>query len=390
MEPPVQSCFPAGTRVAASDPPMAQCRFCLEESLEIEMMAPCNCAGTARFVHVDCLRTWQNEACATRSHERASICTSCRAPFSLPPRQRSQSASREFGISSSRRRELAPQGPLFERIQTNPHFENSATGRLASSLRQQLRERIQPGCLVLRVPDSPLPVIRAEHWRFGSFLIAGVFPNQGVNSSEALIGVNLAGALLSPLGAMPSGEESRAISELRSFLAPTVRLLFYRGGPVQQQCPLVLLSLVGPVASSLPPLVHYVLPAPSGLALSQEQVPRCTCALFAEPGDMLSLLRGDPALHLQVVGAAVFKGHAVWNGPQLLSEVARGSWGLARAVSEDLDTREPPEEREAFWRRLWDSREPLFAAPPRGLAGPSRSSSRSQLERARSQTCKVS
>eukprot|EP00913_Durusdinium_trenchii_P031853 g29831.t1 len=50
------------------------------------------------------------------------------------------------------------------------------------------------------------------------------------------------------------------------------------------------------------------------------------------------------------------EGHAVWSSDQLMSEVARGSWGLARAHDEDL--RLPfPGDPEVRWAALWELRD---------------------------------
>eukprot|EP00439_Symbiodinium_sp_Y106_P023231 s4461_g2.t2 len=59
--------------------------------------------------------------------------------------------------------------------------------------------------------------------------------------------------------------------------------------------------------------------------------------------------------NLRPLGAAVFQGHAVWSSDQLLSEVARGSWGLARAQGSDLSV--PEGDSEERWSTLWQQRQ---------------------------------
>eukprot|EP00435_Cladocopium_sp_Y103_P061442 s758_g23.t1 len=48
-----------------------QCRFCLEESPVEELITPCKCEGTSRYVHEGCLRRWQGEALC---YEHALVC----------------------------------------------------------------------------------------------------------------------------------------------------------------------------------------------------------------------------------------------------------------------------------------------------------------------------
>lgn len=59
--------------------------------------------------------------------------------------------------------------------------------------------------------------------------------------------------------------------------------------------------------------------------------------------------------NLSPQSATVFQGHAVWSSDQLMSEVARGSWGLARAFDEDFKVL-PDRDAEAKWEAIWHER----------------------------------
>lgn len=54
------------------------CRFCLEEGKRIDFIAPCNCAGSSRWVHRACLDKWRS----TRD-KAFSQCTECKAPYDI-------------------------------------------------------------------------------------------------------------------------------------------------------------------------------------------------------------------------------------------------------------------------------------------------------------------
>mgnify|MGYP002011093698 CR=1 FL=1 len=41
---------------------MPQCRFCLEDAEEDQLVAPCNCDGSHKFVHAECLAECQFES----------------------------------------------------------------------------------------------------------------------------------------------------------------------------------------------------------------------------------------------------------------------------------------------------------------------------------------
>jgi len=57
---------------------MSVCRICLSEDEENNMIAPCMCSGTNKFVHRECLERWCE--ISTRSDAR-TICPNCRQPY---------------------------------------------------------------------------------------------------------------------------------------------------------------------------------------------------------------------------------------------------------------------------------------------------------------------
>jgi hypothetical protein len=67
------------------------CRICLEECQRAEVIAPCSCRGSSKWVHRACLDGWRY----TREDRAFSSCTECRAKYKLVPRhQDSESAAR--------------------------------------------------------------------------------------------------------------------------------------------------------------------------------------------------------------------------------------------------------------------------------------------------------
>merc|ERR1719310_1548258 len=103
---------------------------------------------------------------------------------------------------------------MFDHISTNPYFDSSAVRILPGALCRQLLGGMVPGCLVLQEPTAQVSLIRREHWNKGVFLIGGVWRGQGHANSDALIGVNLAGAR--SLSTRPSDPK---LSELEAYLA---------------------------------------------------------------------------------------------------------------------------------------------------------------------------
>ena len=54
---------------------MKQCRICLEENENIsDLISPCKCDGTQKYVHSKCLEKWRNENVNTINYERCQEC----------------------------------------------------------------------------------------------------------------------------------------------------------------------------------------------------------------------------------------------------------------------------------------------------------------------------
>jgi len=67
----------AGEEIEAASASAAWCRFCLDSGGEL--ISPCMCKGTQRFVHRSCLDHWRS----IREGTAFSHCTTCKAQFHL-------------------------------------------------------------------------------------------------------------------------------------------------------------------------------------------------------------------------------------------------------------------------------------------------------------------
>lgn len=50
------------------------CRVCLEEDTRINLISPCNCDGTTKFIHRECLNTWRLGNIDNDNFKRCEIC----------------------------------------------------------------------------------------------------------------------------------------------------------------------------------------------------------------------------------------------------------------------------------------------------------------------------
>jgi len=64
-----------------------QCRICLSSEVTEDnpFVSPCDCSGSQQFVHKECLERWQRVCLNGGSPERARVCGTCHAPYTLAP-----------------------------------------------------------------------------------------------------------------------------------------------------------------------------------------------------------------------------------------------------------------------------------------------------------------
>ena len=57
---------------------MSECRICLENNSEEQLISPCACDGTSKWVHESCLQRWREE---NVGHENSRRCEICNTPY---------------------------------------------------------------------------------------------------------------------------------------------------------------------------------------------------------------------------------------------------------------------------------------------------------------------
>jgi hypothetical protein len=73
----------------AVDDGALECRICQEPADLANLIAPCNCAGSVRYVHPACLSAWRSMSVANLTH--CNVCSAVRRRVLLP-RSRSPAA----------------------------------------------------------------------------------------------------------------------------------------------------------------------------------------------------------------------------------------------------------------------------------------------------------
>lgn len=139
---------------APSDAPC--CRFCFEE--RGDLVSPCACAGTAGFVHVECLRRWQKVSLQSHGTEETA-CRVCGETFTLPKAPALQRLGQWFAPGADDR--VAQYGRVWLQMMMNtalPGEETEPLTRAAqllplvscAELRIWARREIRKGNQILR------------------------------------------------------------------------------------------------------------------------------------------------------------------------------------------------------------------------------------------------
>lgn len=73
-----------------------QCRICMQDSFSLsDLITPCNCRGSLRFVHPTCLAMWIANCPAHRIHNHHICCELCKHPIKFMSRPRTRCRNRQ-------------------------------------------------------------------------------------------------------------------------------------------------------------------------------------------------------------------------------------------------------------------------------------------------------
>ena len=323
---------------APDEPDRPLCRFCFEA--DGELIEPCGCQGTARFVHLACLRRWQHavvlsapnnphaaDADAERRHLRCGVCL------------------RDFNIAPPSRLELvsALVGPDVASALARPGSLIVASRRMSERAAASAR---------LPFPFSLLAEMKQAHWRRAVYLVCELVAGAGGDGTDAVVAINLTrevgvvGADGAADGAAPLEREMPprlASVAARGAAACGLSVVHHNGGPVKWSSALTgLLAIPGAAAADAPAPAPPDAESDGDVGDAAARAAAAAAPRVLELGDGARVLVGAPEALLERAeaegaGAAAartlrtFSGYAQWSHAQLLGEIARGDWGVWRS-----------------------------------------------------------
>ena len=286
------------------------CRFCFEGEDCGELIEPCSCSGSQRFVHVQCLRRWQaHQILAAASRRTASEtpviqCNVCHATLSVPP----------------------PSGKELLSI-VRPNGSQIA-GAIAKGVLLVSKKTDDPPD-VSAMPSYMAAILlkRLAHWCNHIFLLYDEQALDGGTGDERLFGINLSREVRMDesteqvLGA--SSTEILTLDALKSCL-PCDEAMRARIKEARQAGVLVRFFIGGPCAPKEVVCIHTE-------SAVESSHPAVTTGEIRFGGWWQLVL--SAAIARVREGAAkpvvcLCFGHARWGREQLHNEVLRGDWGV--------------------------------------------------------------
>eukprot|EP01052_Picozoa_sp_SAG31_P035168 SAG31_NODE_4209_length_3471_cov_1.290629_1_plen_401_part_00 len=218
------------------------CRICFSshdgQDDDDELLTPCNCTGSQRFIHRKCLRRWQ--CSILRSHnetpsrmmedERHKICNVCKSAYSVPPPTREELLAQDLGADIT-----DPIGPaaLLVSRQGRTDLPAGLPFMLQAMLLIKQAHWRQSVYLII----DEIPAHENEHPTAGGAVAgtadensarAGLPAGPAADGSAAVHAVNITRWLYEP------GDIPPAIGELIPAAADAgVEMRFHNGGPVK-------------------------------------------------------------------------------------------------------------------------------------------------------------
>jgi len=285
-----------------------------------QLVSPCKCEGTQKYVHLECLRRWQrsvqlggsNHPEDTAREDRHLICNVCKAPFNLPPQDRTAMMS---DLACIGKEQVSPGMMLVTKKTEAESIETGAQLNIA------LRAFIET---------------KAAHFRRAVYILTDVHPvdsslQRERDGTDVVIGVNLSRPLEMPDVSKLVGAADRAT--IQSHGQKGVEVLWMNGGPVK------------PRAVTCLACIEHVPLAERAALLAQHDVQELVSGNQALVHGSMPGVLGVAAEEASFAAAAgkqrvaivlAWAGFAQWNCTQLLGEIARGSWGWCHGGAADV------------------------------------------------------
>ena len=271
------------------------CRYCFEDTGTL--IAPCNCDGSNKYVHKECLGKWQyNSILAQSTHPKyqtniEKICNVCGSNFRIKEHSREELMLKFTG------EEIA---------------NMITTGCYLVSSKNSSEKNLE----LMRKHSKDLELCQnLNHWTKSVFLVTNIY---GSNNDIHILGVSITNII--------------SINDYPQLYFPWIRLskhsLFnsrmnvkhFIGGPCNPLSPFYLINIDTKAIEKIDIKKYNIVKV-----LSKDK----HTIIFGQLYELLNKLDIDLSAHIRFV--SVIWGVAGWSRTQLLGEIARGGWGISKS-----------------------------------------------------------
>lgn len=313
-----------------------KCRYCFD--IGGDLVSPCNCKGSNKYVHLDCLKKWQYSTLLSQStHPKYQTdidvkCNVCLSKFTMKPPNRYEMM---LGFSGKELANMLKIGFLIissnESSIYNSHIieKNKSNLKLVSSI---------------------------EHWTKGVYLITNVIKeNNRIQPSDGICAIDLT----RPIDIVP--EKVFMLDEREMYLRKVwekyysdikdcklIDLKLFIGGPCNPENCIGLCILDNISEFSIKFKTSTIIPA---LNVENSRI------IVGPIRNIVKLAKFYYKKKKQKIKVHCYFGVAGWSRIQLLGEISRGGWGMCVSDINDIKTNS-----NNLWQQIYDTGRPMFAS----------------------------
>jgi len=315
------------------DKEQLNCRYCFNNDIERNLIAPCECKGGQKWVHIECLRKWQKSVLLSQSTNpryRTNIdekCNVCLSKFKIKPPDRYEMMLKYAGSEMAK---LLRPGTFI------------VSDKTVSDNNLELIEKHK---------NDKFLVSSMTHWIYGIYLITDVIKSN--NNDDSIIGVDFT----RPIKELP--EEfytlDKKILNIRYIWKkydyikniPFINIKYFMGGPCN-------------------PDIGFGLCILENVKRFNITLPNSTNVPVLDSGDntiIFGQLDGIVKLidyyynnddKKEKIDLYAFVGFAGWSRTQLLGEISRRHWGLCKTKLSDIVNNNENTDIN-IWENIWDN-----------------------------------
>uniref|UniRef100_A0A6C0JC71 UBC core domain-containing protein n=1 Tax=viral metagenome TaxID=1070528 RepID=A0A6C0JC71_9ZZZZ len=325
--------YPKSERLGKRSEKTKMCRFCFNKG--DELISPCKCTGTNKWVHPKCLAKWQYTSILSQStHPKYQTgieykCNVCLSPYNI------KKFTREDLMLEFTGKEIA------NMIRSGYYI---VSGEESSKHNETI---------IKKHIDNKEVGENLKHWTHGVFLITNVIHQSTDINQDGIHGVNLTRKIMLEEGYTKHYTIWQNYGHFITFLPP-LDINHFIGGPCEPFIPFSICKIKKNIIDNNE-LQRINVTVINNLVENESE----HIFIFGNTHIIFEVLKQVPHCNVfdnNKIHINVFWGLAGWSRTQLLGEIAKGGWGLMRGKQEEVLPW-----KKNIWQNVIEKKQPIFA-----------------------------